>query len=85
MTITKIGPGEPIAGYPTEKYSAKTAFSQAEIWITPALEFPAGYYDMMTTSVAAGAGGLTSFFEEMKKQQVRGFLLKMVSTMSIPR
>src|ERR1051326_351524 len=84
VTVMKIGPGETIAGYATEKYSARTPFSQAEIWVTPALEFPAGYYDMVTTSVAAGAGGLTSFFEAMKQQQVRGFLLKMVSALSNP-
>lgn len=84
VTVTKIGAGEAIAGYPTEKYSAKTPFSQGEIWVTPALEFPVGYYDMLTASVAASVGGLTPFFEAMKKQQVRGFLLKMVSTMSNP-
>lgn len=84
VTVTKIGTGEPIAGYPTEKYSTKTAFSQGEIWVTPALEFPAGYYDMMTTSVTSGVPGLASFFDAMKKQQVRGFLLKMVGTPSNP-
>ncbi len=84
ITIARAGPGESIAGYATQKYSMKTPFSQGEIWVAPALEFPAGYYDMVTTSLAAGAGGPTSLFEAMKKQQVRGFMLKMVSTMSNP-
>ena len=57
VTVTRIGAGESIAGYPTEKYSAKTPFSQAELWVTPALQFPAGYDDMVTASVTAGAGG----------------------------
>jgi hypothetical protein len=83
-SITKIGPGETIAGYATEKYSAKTGLTQAEIWVTPALELPAGYYDMMTTSVAAQAGGLGPMLMDMKSQQVRGFLLKSVGGSSNP-
>jgi hypothetical protein len=42
--LTKIGPGENIAGYPTEKYSLKTGMTQVELWITQSLQFPAGYY-----------------------------------------
>jgi uncharacterized protein DUF4412 len=83
-SITKIGPGETIAGYATEKYSAKTGLTQAEIWVTPALELPAGYYDMVTTSVAAEAGGLGPIFKEMNSQQLRGFVLKSVGGSSTP-
>jgi len=82
--ITKIGPGETIAGYATEKYSSKTGLTEAEIWLTPALEMPAGYYDMMTTSVAAQAGGLGPILMDMKSQQVRGFVLKSVGGSSNP-
>lgn len=42
--LTKIGPGENIAGYPTEKYSLKTGMAQGELWITQSLQFPAAYY-----------------------------------------
>jgi Domain of unknown function (DUF4412) len=42
--LTKIGPGESIAGYSTDKYSLKTAIAQVELWITQSLQFPAAYY-----------------------------------------
>jgi hypothetical protein len=79
-TVTKIGPGETIAGYATEKYSATTPMSQGEIWVTPALEIPAGYYDMVTSLVASEVGGMGLIFTELKEKQIKGYLLKSVAT-----
>lgn len=42
--LTKIGPGENIAGLPTEQYSLTTGMARGELWITQALQFPAAYY-----------------------------------------
>lgn len=84
VSLTKIGPGETIAGYATESYSARTPFSQGEISVATALELPPGYYDMVTTSIGAQVGGTAAFFNAMKSQQVRGFLLKMVMSSPNP-
>ena len=83
-TITKIGAGETIAGYATEKYSAKTPMLQGEIWVAPALEVPPGYYDMLTSLVVAEVGGMGQVFKEMKEKQIKGYLLKSVIVMNNP-
>jgi hypothetical protein len=83
-SITKIGAGETIAGYATEKYAAKTPLSQGEIWVAPALELPPGYYDMVTSFVAGQVGAMGQMFKEMKEKQVKGFALKWVATTSMP-
>ena len=82
--VTKIGAGEAIAGYATEKYSAKAPMIQGEIWVAPALEVPPGYYDMMTSLVVAQIGGMGQVFKEMREKQIKGYLLKSVIVMSNP-
>jgi hypothetical protein len=84
LSVTKIGAGETIAGYATEKYSAKTPFSEGEIWVAPALEVPSRYYDMVTTFVAAEVGGLGQIFNELRDKQIKGFLLKSRTSSSAP-
>jgi hypothetical protein len=79
-TVTKLGAGEMIAGYATEKYSIKTPMIQAESWVTPAFELPAGYYDMVTASVGSQVGGFSQFLKAMKTGQIKGYLLKSVGT-----
>ena len=54
-TFTKVGPGETIAGYATEKYVMKTPAMEAEISAAPALSLPSGYYE--ATRASAGAFG----------------------------
>jgi hypothetical protein len=78
-SVTKIGAGETIAGYSTEKYSTKTPMSQGEIWVAPALEVPPGYYDMVTALAASEVSGLGLIFKELKEKQIKGFLLKSVA------
>jgi Domain of unknown function (DUF4412) len=79
--LTKIGPGETIAGYPTDKYSLKTAMAQGELWITQSLQFPAGYYRdfNLLSGVAAplGDGG--------KVAEAHGVVLKRIMTGSMGR
>jgi hypothetical protein len=70
--LTKIGPGETIAGYPTDKYSLKTGMAQGELWITQSLQFPAGYYrDFNLLSGIAGPVG-----DSGKIAEARGVVLK---------
>lgn len=83
-SITKIGPGEPIAGYATEKYATKTPVTQGEVWVAPALEAPAAYYDMSTSYAAAQMGAMGQIVNEMREKQVKGFILKMTGTGNMP-
>lgn len=70
--LTKVGPGETIAGYPTDKYSLKTGMAQGELWITQSLQFPAGYYrDFNLLSGVAGPVG-----DGGKVAEARGVVLK---------
>ncbi len=84
ISVTSLGAAEAIAGYRTEKYSVRTPVSQGEIWVAPDLEVPPGYYDMVTSYLAAEAPGLGQMFKEMKDKQVKGFLLKQVSGSPMP-
>jgi hypothetical protein len=83
-TVTKVGKGGTIAGYATDKYSITTPMIHSESWITPALELPPGYYDMVMASVGSQMGGFGQFMSAMKTSQIKGYLLKSVSTMSNP-
>ena len=84
VMVTKIGPGETIAGYATEKYSAKTPLTQGEVWVAPALEPPPGYYDMSTSYAAAQMGSMGQIVKELRDKQVKGYLLKMTGTANMP-
>jgi Domain of unknown function (DUF4412) len=74
--LIKIGPGENIAGYPTEKYSLKTGMAEVELWITQSLQFPAAYYrDFNLLSGVAGPVG-----DSGKIAEVHGVVLKRTMT-----
>lgn len=45
-TVTKLGAGETIAGFATERYRIKSGFMQMEVFAAPQLQVPAGYYDV---------------------------------------
>jgi hypothetical protein len=49
-TVTRLGPGETIAGYATEKYLVATRAIRVEISVAPSLEMPAAYYDANSSS-----------------------------------
>ncbi|HTT24843.1 MAG TPA: DUF4412 domain-containing protein [Candidatus Sulfotelmatobacter sp.] len=79
--LTKIGPGEIIAGYPTDKYSLKTGMAQVELWITQSLQFPAGYYrDFSLMSGVAGPVG-----DSGKVAEAHGVVLKRSMTAMMGR
>jgi hypothetical protein len=84
VSITKIGPGETIAGYATERYATKTPMTQGEVWIAPALEVPPAYYDIATTHAAAQMGVMDQIVKEMREKRVKGYLLKSVGTANMP-
>jgi hypothetical protein len=77
-TFAKLGPGETIAGYPTERYAAKTPAIETEIEAAPGLSVPPGYYDM--TRASAGAIGASMQSADAMKT-VHGMILKRVGTM----
>jgi hypothetical protein len=79
--LNKLGSGESIAGYPTEKYSIKTGMAQGELWITQALQFPAAYYRDFNLL----AGVSTPFGDMGKISEVRGVVLKRKMTMALGR
>ena len=81
-SVTKIGPGETIAGYPTEKYAVKGGTYQGEIWVTPALDPPPGYYDMLTAFAGSASGGMGVVMKELREKQIKGYLLKSTGTIS---
>jgi hypothetical protein len=81
VSITKIGPGETIAGYATERYATKTPMTQGEVWVAPALEAPPAYYDI---HAAGQTGVMDQIVKEMREKQVRGYLLKTVGTANMP-
>jgi hypothetical protein len=77
--LTKIGPGENIAGYPTEKYSIKTGMAAGELWITQSLQFPAAYYRDFNL-----LAGIQMPYGDMGKiSQVHGVVLKRVIRMTM--
>lgn len=79
--LTKIGPGESIAGYPTDKYSLKTGMAEGELWITQSLQFPAAYY--RDFNLLEGVGG--PFGAGGKILDVHGVVLKRVMTKAMGR
>lgn len=79
-TFTKVGPGETIAGYATEKYVMKTPAMEAEISAAPALSLPSGYYE--ATRASAGAfGAATQSGAAMTS--INGMILKRVGRMAM--
>lgn len=81
-SVSKVGPGETIAGYATEKYLVKTALGQTEIWAAPALQVPKAFWDLLSPGGSAQPGvSMAQFFEEMRK--IGGVPLKSVSKLTM--
>ncbi|HXV62082.1 MAG TPA: DUF4412 domain-containing protein [Vicinamibacteria bacterium] len=79
--LTRLGSGETIAGYATEKYLIETSSIQMEISAAPDLEIPAAYYEAFSPrgdNAPGPMGDMGKVFEEIKK--IRGMILKQVST-----
>lgn len=81
VTVTKVGPGETIAGYETEKYLVK-GFMEMEISAAPSLKMPALYYDAMKMRALRNPMfDMSKLYDEMKK--IQGMALKTVMTMKM--
>jgi hypothetical protein len=79
--VTKIGPGEEIAGYRTEKYAVQ-GMVEMEIWAAPDLKVPELYYEALKMSVPASAiMDVRKLYDEFKK--IDGMTLKTVTTMKM--
>jgi hypothetical protein len=82
FTVTKIGPGEQIAGYATEKYSVTGGPMQMQIWAAPDVKVPAAYYDAMKARLRPNPMfDMAKMYDEFKK--INGMSLKTISTMKM--
>lgn len=79
VTVTHVGAGEVIAGYPTEKYHVVIgAIMEGDIWAAPGLSLPAVFYDAMKAATPSTPMlDMKKLYEEYKK--IKGVPLKSVS------
>lgn len=81
FSVAKLGPGENIAGYATEKYLLKGPV-EVEIWAAPDLKIPPAYYDAMQFQMPPNPMfDMQKMYSEMKK--IAGIPLKTVTTMKM--
>lgn len=77
--VTRVGPGDTILGYKTEKYLVTAAMGQMELHVAPSLEVPSSYYEAM--KLMEGAAPFSGFAEQMG--QIKGLALKQVSSLKM--
>jgi hypothetical protein len=79
-TITRLGAGETIAGYATEKFLIKTSMMETQVWAAPALAVAPAYYEIFASGAGQGGpfGGMSPFSDAGKT--IRGMILKQVVT-----
>ncbi len=81
FTVTKIGSGEPIAGFKTEKYAVR-GILEMEIWAAPELKVPELYYDALKMSVRPNPiFDARKMYDEFKK--INGMTMKTVAVMKM--
>ncbi len=81
FSVTKVGPGEAVAGYETEKYAVK-GMMQMEIWAAPALKVPDGYYEALKMSVRPNPMfDVRRLYDEFRK--INGMTMKTVATVKL--
>jgi len=81
FTVTKVGPGEPVAGFKTEKYVVK-GMMEMEIWAAPALKVPDYYYDALKMSVRPNPlFDVRKLYDEFKK--IDGMTMKTIATVKM--
>ncbi len=76
-SVTKVGPGETILGYATERYVVKTPMGQTDVWVAPALQVPKAYWDVLSPGGAAPGPGMEQLVADMRK--INAVPLKSVS------
>jgi hypothetical protein len=78
FSVTKVGAGETIAGYATEKYLVKGPM-EMEIHAAPDLKLPTLYYEAMKMRMQrTPLFDMSKLYDEMKK--IKGYVLKTVTT-----
>jgi hypothetical protein len=79
FSVIKVGPGETIAGYATEKYLLKGPM-EIEIHSAADLKIPAAYYDVMKFQMPSNPlFDMGKMYDELKK--INGISLKTVTIM----
>lgn len=82
VTVEKLGPGEEIAGFSTEKYRITSSPMEFVIWAAPELKVPSVYYDTLKVRRAKNPlFDMSKMLEAFK--QVNGYSLKTEMTMSM--
>ena len=76
---TRVGAGDTILGYKTEKYLLTGPAGQFEVHVAPSIQVPAAYHEAMKLS--GGMGPFSSFAESFK--EIKGLVLKQVSTSKV--
>ena len=77
-TFKRMGPGDTILGYKTEKYLLTGPLGQIEVHAAPSLETPAAYFEAINLNAGGPFAGLTEQFKAIK-----GMMLKTVSNLKI--
>ncbi len=81
FSVSKLGPGEPVAGYKTEKYLVK-GMMEMEIWAAPDIKVPDYYYEALKMSVRPNPlFDVRKLYDEFKK--INGMTMKTVATMKL--
>ncbi len=81
VKVTKLGPGEQIAGYSTVKYQVEMGFMQMEMWAAPDLKMPPVYYDSFKMKAKNPMFDMSKLYDEFKK--IEGYPVKQVTAMSM--
>lgn len=82
IKVTKIGPGEKVMGYNTEKYQVDMGMMKMQMWCAPDLKMPPAYYDSVKLRMPKNPMfDMTKLYDEMKKMD--GYPVKQVHTMSM--
>jgi hypothetical protein len=81
VKVTKMGPGEKVAGYATEKYQVQMGFLQMEMWAAPDLKMPPVYYDSFKLKMKNPMFDMSKLYDEFKK--IDGYPLKQVMVMNM--
>jgi hypothetical protein len=74
--VTRVGPGDTILGYKTEKYLMTGPLGPMEVHVAPSVEVPAAYYEALR--LGGGMGPFSAFGDSYK--EMKGAVLKQVTT-----
>lgn len=82
VSVKPNGPGEPIAGYATEKYLVSMTPMEMQLWTAPGLTIPPVYYDTMKLNARKNPMfDMSKMLDEFKK--IKGMTLKTVMSMKM--